>query len=118
MRRAVDINPGKRTAIESIHHFGKAPIQRNMASQLNGALGFKTVCPAGTLEFVTAVIRDVDLFIRAVNQEEVAAQREPIQIERRSRLVEIGSRNPRRFWPLNHPTSVLACDPSPVVEMQ
>ena len=95
MRRTVDIDPGKRAAIERIHHLGQTSIQGNMTGQLNGSLGFKAISAAGASELVTAIIRDVDLLVRAVNQEQVAAQREPVQIERHSGLIEIGGGDAR-----------------------
>ena len=60
------------TAFEKgIPDLGHAAIQRKVAADGHGRLGFVTVGAGGTFEFETAVVGDVDLLVGVVDEKGV-----------------------------------------------
>jgi hypothetical protein len=79
-----------------------------MPRQFDRGLHFKAVGSAGAFEFEAAVVRDVDLFIRPVDQKQVSADRGPLEIERGAGLIEVSRRNAFSVGPPNDAARVLA----------
>src|SRR5262245_43967042 len=114
MRRAVYVLAGKCFAIVGVRDLGEASVKTQVRGQLDRSLPFPPVGSAWTLEFEGSVVRDIDLLVRAVNQENICAQRKSAQIMRCAELVEICGRYFWRFGAFDDSARILARDASSV----
>ena len=79
--RTIDIHTWSRPAIEGIGNLCQTATNCQIGCRLGGESQFVAGCPARAEEFEAAIIRDVDLFIRMVDQETAGAEREPADRE-------------------------------------
>src|SRR5437773_110893 len=86
MRRAADVNPGKRAAIECVCDFRQSAVQGQTMRDLDSGLRLVAVSPARALELERAVVGNIDLLVRAIDVEQVGGGRETAEAIRRSQL--------------------------------
>jgi len=94
MRSTVHINPVIAALEIGIRDLGKASVQRQPPCDRDRCLDFVPVGPAGSFELEAAIVGDVDLLIRVINQEPVRADAEPAEVRGGSGLIEICRREP------------------------
>ena len=75
VRSAIDIDPMVAAAEESVADLGEAAVEREMVRELDGSLGFVAVCAAGAFEFEAAIVGDVDLLVRMIDQERIGGRK-------------------------------------------
>src|SRR5262245_8375647 len=103
---------------EGVDHLRHSGVEVQEARQPHGGFHFEAVSAARPFEFKTAVIWDVDLFVRAVDQEQIGAHAEPIEVLRDPYLVEVSSRYSRPVGSLHDAARVLTGDASTIVEIE
>src|SRR5690348_6272040 len=118
MRRAIDIDTLAASSEEGVCDFRQSAIQRKMASQLNRCFRLVTICPAGSLELETAVIRDVYLLVRVIDQKNIGTDAETAEVRGRSELVKVRGGQPRLVGPLYYAARVDAVDAAAIVQVK
>ena len=82
-------------SIEGIGHLRQPGVEAQKRRELKGGLHFIAGRARRPLEFEAAVVRDIDLLVRAIDQEEVRADAEPREPLRDARLMKVGRRDAR-----------------------
>jgi hypothetical protein len=80
MRRAVNVKPMVATLEKRVADLGHPAVQRHMPCELNRCFGLVSISSAGALKFEAAVIRDIYLLVRVIDQKSICTQTEAAEI--------------------------------------
>src|SRR5690242_15735927 len=116
MRSAVDVNAVVASLEVGVPDLRHTRVQREMPCELHGGLRFISVSTGRALELEAAIVRDIDLLVRVINQEEVGAQPEAAVICGDTELGEIRGCEPRRIRTLDDAARINAVDAAAVVQ--
>src|SRR5947207_11446390 len=86
-----------------------------MAGQPYRSLCLVAISAAGSFEFEAAIIRDIHLLVRVIDQKQVRADAKAAEIGRSANLIEIGGSQPRLLGVLDNAARVDAVDASTVI---
>src|SRR6476660_6415034 len=115
MRRAIHIYPWRRATKEGVCYLCESAVESQLARNLNRSFSFPAVRPARPLEFKAPVIRDVNLLVGTIDQEEIGGNGHAFQVVRIANLVKVRGWDFRRIRPLHDASSILAGDSAPIV---
>src|SRR5438874_7972421 len=76
VRRAIHVNPRRGRSIKRVRHLREAAVERDVTRQADRGLSFKTVSPARSFQFSRSVVGNINLLVRAIDEEQVARERE------------------------------------------
>ena len=89
-----------------------------MPRQLYRRFRLLAISPAWPFEFEAAVVWDIYLFIRVIDQEQVRAEPQTAEVRGRAELIEIRRGQPRLFRMLHHAARIDAVDSATVVQVE
>src|SRR5262245_32651544 len=113
--RAVHVYTRRGSAVKSVRHLRQAAAECQVFCYLRRDFQLIPGGPARSFEFKAAVVRDVDLLVRVVNDEVIGARREALDVICGADLIEISGGDLWRVTLLNHNPRVLAVDAATVI---
>ena len=76
------------------------------------------VSPAWTLKFKAAIVRNVNLLVRVIDQKKIRADSKAAEIGGSANLIEIGGSQPKLLGVLDNAARVDAVDASTVIDVK
>src|SRR5215467_2829779 len=118
MRSAVDVNAVASSFEECVGDLRRSAIEREVTSELHRSLCFVPIGAARSLEFETAIVGNVHLLVRVIDQKCVHAEAEAAAVRRCPELIEVGRSQSRLVGALDHTPCVDTIDPPAVIGVQ